>query len=317
MLPFRIFTPNVAPDKIGDATVMTMLSQWQSHVREMIRKRRQNPFAMHAMPLPTQLLQLGTDGKNLSPKDLIEYQTNNMLDGAGYPAELFRGSMQVQQIPTSIRIFENTFHYLFGGFNRFTKWLVRRHLDYRNAEQIGCDLMRPSLADDLEKRNIYMQLVAGGEIPRQVGYDTIGISNAVEAGKARALEDVEIAKAQDKVKKDYEREQMMGSADQLTQGQQAGGAAAGGAPQDGSGMTPLDSMDRANQMAQDMLKIPSDGDRSKALRQLEATDIQLYSLVKDRMEKLRSQAASQGKQQLGQQLQQQASGQQPGGPNQQ
>lgn len=323
MLPFRIFSPQVSPEKIGDGTQMTLMSVWQRNIKDLIVRRREDPFAIHAMPLPVNLQELGVNGKELSPKDLVEYQTNDMLTGAGYPAELFRGSLTIQQIPTALRLFENQFHFLYRGNDRFVKWVTRRILDYTNANQQGVRLLRPSTADDLERRNIYMQLVAGGEVPRRVGYDLIGINDPVDAAAQRAREDIDIAKVQQQLQGEFQREQTQGSlADQVAQEAAgapqdggggasdpgAGGGAAGGTPT-GVGLTPLDMDNQAQQLAQDMLKIPSDGDRAKQLRQLEGGNPQLYAVVMDKMKKMRSQAASQGKAQLGQQLQQPQGGQ--------
>jgi hypothetical protein len=158
----------------------------------------------------------------------MEFQVNDLLDSMGYPAELFRGSLQVQQVPTALRLFENSFHFLHRGFDRLLKWTTERVLDYMGREQIGVSLQLPRMADDLEKRSIYMQLAAGAEIPRQVAYRPLGIDDPVEAARQRAQEDAEIQKEVSKIQQQAQKEMQEGSMEGVIAAQQAGGG--GGAP---------------------------------------------------------------------------------------
>lgn len=150
MLPFRIFSPQVSGN-VQDATIQTLFGPYRSEMSRMIKERRKDPFSMYALPFPVTYQEIGSQGKSLTPKDLMEFQVNDLLDSMGYPAELFRGSLQVQQIPTALRLFENSFHFLHRGFDRLLKWTVERVLDYMGREQMGVDLQLPRMADDLEK----------------------------------------------------------------------------------------------------------------------------------------------------------------------
>ena len=80
---------------------------------------------------------------------------------------------------------------------------------------------------------------------------------------------------------------------------------AGGVPaQNGPGMTPMDVANDADQLAQYWMTIPSDGERSKAMQAVRAQDENLYALAKTKMEDIRRQGASQGRQQVNAQMQQ-------------
>ena len=289
----------------GDMTQSLLMTDFTANISEMIARRRKDPFAMHSLPWPVNYQEFSGEGKQLTPKDLIQFQTNDMLDGMGYPAELFRGTLAMQTIPTTLRLFENTFHFLYRGFNNYAKWVIRRVRSYANQAPLQASLQLPSIADDLEERQVYLQLAASGEVSRGKAYRVWGIDDPVREAKERMQEDIAIQKEQMKLQQQWQKEQQSGSLDAIM-GQQQGsggssaGGAAGSAPQ-GTEMTPLDMDNKASQTAQEWLGIQDNGTRSKAMNQVKGSNPQLYSLAKQKMEDMRSQGASQGRKSVGQQ----------------
>jgi len=304
MLPFRMFHP-VASSQASDPMNYMLLNRWGSEIKEVIKRRRLDPFAMHALPFPVSYQEFGAQGKNLAPKDLVEYHNNVLLDSMGYPAELFRGSLQVQQIPTAVRLFENSFHFIHQGFDRIVKWVSGRICDYIGQQRLETSLQLPRLADDLERQRVYMQLAAGAEIPRSVAYGPFGIKDPVEAAKQRAQEDIEIQKEQMKLQNDFQRQQQMGSMDNILAQQAQAGGVAGSSPAGiegmggGNEMNPLDIQNKAAEMAQQWLQLPV-GERQKQMSAVRTSNPNLHAMAKQKMEEMRSQAESQGRQALSQ-----------------
>jgi len=295
MLPFRILTPNPSTE-ISDATLNTFIGSFVPFAAEMIARRRKDPFAIHSTPFPLTMQEFGANGKSLAPKELVQYQTNDMLDGYGYPAELFRASLSVEQIPTAIRIFQNSFHFMYHGFDLFLRWVSRSILDYLGREQLDVRLKPQSMANDLEEKQLYLQLAAGGEISRQTAYRPFNIDDPVEETRRRLMEDMEIEKAKLKAQQDFEREQTVGSMDGvISQSQQAAGVQSPGAPPGGVVTTPLDSMQEITDLATQILEMPR-GEAQKMLNQIRATDQNKHALVKQKMEEIRSQGESAGRQ---------------------
>lgn len=307
MLPFRVITPNPGAG-ISDSALKVMLGPWKSVMRKMIETRRKDEYAFHTAPFPLNYQEFAASGKQLSPKDHIDWHTDAMLNAMGYPAELFKGTMAIQQIPTAMRILEMNFQFLQHGMNMYCKWIARKFSDFMQRPYIEPELQNPRVADDLEQRGMYLQLISGGEIPRRVGYEKWGIKDPVEAAKERMREDMAIQRGQAELQEQAQREQQMGSMSaivaqrmqQVTQpgsGSVAGGAP-GGAPGGGSmvgNITPLDIMSQADAEAQRLLQMP-EGQRFAELRKLEASNEPLHAAVKQRMEKIRSQGASAGRQ---------------------
>ena len=289
MLPFRIFTPSM-DSGIGDSTYYMLLGEWERKVKNLIADRRRTPFAMHAMPFPIQYQEHGGQGKLLSPKDNLEFQINSMLDGMGYPSELFHGTLQVPQIPTTLRLFENAFQHLYRGFHNFLKWSTKRVQRYGSLEEIAVMLEPPRMADDLEKRPLFLQLAAGGEFPRSFALRDFNIDDVPEMYRQRKQEDAEMQRIDFEMEQRLQREQQLGSlSEQVLAEQGAAGAAPGNA-----GLTPLDTMREIEAEAQAIVQMPQ-GAAQQRWDQLRQGDPNFYAMVKQKAEEYRRGAESQGR----------------------
>ncbi len=306
-LPFRVITPDF---KAGtDETAIRMaMGAWGHQIRHMVQARRQNEQVIHTLPFPVAYQEFGATGKNLSTTDHLTFQQNTLFNALGYPAEIFNGSMQIQGLPTALRMLEANFHFLYHGFDQFSKWVTRRVQEFRQQDYIEPVLQRPQMADDIEQRQVWLQMAAGGEIPRRIAYGPFNINNPVEAAKERMREDQDIARAQQEMQEEDAQRQAVGSGTALVmsamQGQAPGGAqmggGGGGAPQQGN-ITPLRIMQDAKDKATELLNMDV-GARRKALSQIEAGDPHFYAVVKQEMENGRSEAASAGRAQAGQMM---------------
>ncbi len=305
ILPFRVFTPD--PGKHGDGMAFdTHMGTYKAEIAEVIARRRLNPYAIHAMPFPVTLQECGGNGKNLVQADAIEFHTNNMLDSAGIPIELYRGTMQVQNMPTALRLFEGSWQFFYHGFNRIMRWTSNAIQDLRRAARLEARLARSKIADDLEERGIYLQLAASGEISRARAYGPLNIDDPLEEKKKRFREDLELERERLKMDKQFQQEQTAGTLGSAPQGPGAeAGSGYGNPPAGGGGATPLDVMSQAQAKAQELLAIEDDGMRSKMLAQLRGSDPTMHAAVKQQMEEMRDGAASQGRQQVAQMAQQQ------------
>ncbi|MEG1884690.1 MAG: hypothetical protein RR182_00275 [Alistipes sp.] len=308
ILPLRLLSPSSGQEPNTSSAQMNN-APFVAAMREAVSKHRSTPTAIQIAPFPVTYQEAGGSGKVLSPYESIQFHTNDMLDGAGYPAELFRGSLQVQQVPTAIRLFESSFMYLPRHMNNALKWFVRKILDYQDREQMGIKLKMPSTADDTESKNVLLSLAAGRQVSLETALSPYGISDPVAEAKKRNLEDIAIQKSQQKIQADFERTIQAGSTDQIIAAQQQGQAGPGGGalmPSVGGGnVTPLDLQQQGQAKAEELLQIESNGDRAKALAQIRASNETLWMVTKQCMEEIRRQGASQGRTTVGQQLQQQ------------
>lgn len=321
MLPFRLISPNASPSSGGaDVATATNLGRWTAAMGQLIAAKRKDPTALHTVPFPVTYQELGANGKALAPVDLIRAMNDEVLDGFGYPSELWHMTTQFQAVPTAIRLFEMTFLHLMRAFNQATKFIAKNIQDYLEQEPLGVRLSRPRVADDLERKHIYLQLASGNELSRATAWKAFNIDDPIEEKRRRLQEDIEIQKIEQKENQAFEREMTMGSANQVVeammQAQQApppaegggGGAPPAGAPpaaggpnlfMNGQNVTPIELEGQAQEQAQQLLQMPT-GERRKLMNQIRASNPVLYAVVQRKMEDMRQQGASQGRAQVSQ-----------------
>jgi hypothetical protein len=298
---------------------MTLLmSQWRSEMQKMIATHRADRTAIHALPFKADYSEHGGNGKQMVMHELVQAHIQQLFDGIGMPIEMFRGSMQVDQAPNAIRMFERSYEWLFQTLNGLLKFIagtVQRALD---TDEIEVRLKRPVMSYDAEWMNIKMQLAANREVPRSDVYPEMGISDPEGAAVRAAMEDQEIQRRTNELAVKFEKEKTQGSmadiaimaAEQGAQAASAGGGAAPGGVGGGldyainQGADPLQIQQRAQEIATEWLRLHAQQPNShrKEMQRCEATNPTLYASAKDAMEKMRAQGASQGRAAVAQQV---------------
>lgn len=310
ILPIRILSPSqTISGGGGDVMGSANMALWKNSIGNVIAKKRKEPDSIFSLPFPVSYQEVGGNGKALAPVELLEFYNKNALNNMGIAMELMNGSLSVQQVPTALRMFESYYVWIPNMLNKFAKWIAGNVQEYLKQEVFEVELLRPSMADDLEQKHVYLQMVAAGDISRETGYKAFNINDPVGEKERRLKEDAAIEKMTQRQGQELEREMTLGSGDQIVeaiaQSQQPPPQAGGGAPPGGGGgtpmpqqgggnVTPLDLQEQAQQEAQQLLQMP-EGDRRKRMQQIEATNPTLYALVKEFMEKTRAQAASEGR----------------------
>jgi hypothetical protein len=322
LLPMRVFTPDIQPG-VGDALMTMVMGRWRGEMEKMIAQHRKDPSSIHALGIPANYQEYGGNGKGMVMFDVVEAYTDALFDGLGFPRELYRGSLNPEQLPNSIRMFERHYEWLYqalDGMLRFVARTVQRAFD---ADEVGLRLKRPAMAYNAEWMQLRMQMAANREIPRGDVYPEIGIRDPVAASVAAIEEDQNIQREAEEMAANYEKERAQGSmadiaialAEQHGQQQPEGEApagGAGGAPPAGGGLdysidtdsNPSVIQQRAEEIAVNWLRMHAEMPNShrKEMQRAEAINPTLYAAASKAMENMRSQAASQGRAQVGQML---------------
>jgi len=320
LLPFRVFTPS-AGGAINDGIMNTMLAKWKQEMKNMIATRRKDPTAIHAIPLSAELQEYGGQGKAMVLHDVVDAYTESLFDGLGFPRELFRGSINVQQLPNSIRMFERHYEWLYAQLNGLLKFIARTVQRAFDSEEIEVRLARPAMAYNAEWMQLRMQLAANREIPRKDVYPDIGVGDPEEAAMQAIQEDQAIQRQAEEAAAAFEKERSQGSmadmamaaAEQGMQQAQQGGGGGGGAPAGGGGgldysvdsnADPSMVQQRAQEIAMQWLQMHEQQPNShrKEMQNAEAINPTLYAAAKEAMDTMRGQAASAGRQQVGQMI---------------
>jgi len=325
IIPFRVITPKAGGTTEGDPLLHLNLSKFQGNVRNMLQIHRKDPTTFHFLPFPIELESLGADGQSLAPTDLLDKATDEFLNAQGVPAELYRGTLQWQAMPVALRLFERTWVHLVYGYNGFLNWILQKVAEARSWEQITARLQPVTMADDLEKKQIQLQLASGQQISRQTALAPFGINFREEVRKMIQEEDFsqeEMAKAQERAQ---QKTQLQGTMQAGAMGQQIDPQTGqpvqvdpntgqpmppGGVPPGQPGMpppqpmpsatmgnqqnmTPQDLQQQAESMAYQLLAMPHELRRSELSKIKKANDT-LHALVIGKINEIRQNAQTQG-----------------------
>ncbi len=318
LTPIRWFSPPAkSTSDPGGPAKMLNLGAWRHSVAQMLAQYRKDPTSIHALAMGADYAQASGDGKNMVLHDIIEVHIDALFDGLGFPRDLFRGAMQVDQLPNAIRMFERSYEWLYQQLNGMLKFIagtVQRALD---TDELEIRLKRPVIAYNAEWMQLKMQLAANREIPRADVYPDIGIIDPENAAERAINEDQELQRKSLELQTKFEKEKTQGSmadvammaAEQAAQGQGGGagapgaGGAAGGGPGgqldyavDPNG-DPSSVEARAQEVAASWLQMHQQQPNShrKEMQKCEAINPTLWSSAKAAMEKMRSEAGSAGR----------------------
>lgn len=335
VVPFRLLTPvpRGGSGGAGGAVIDPMLSMdmgaFMPQVRAMLNRRRRDPASWHTLPFPVQYQALGGDATQLAPRDLLDQGTEDLLNAIGTPVEMYKGTMSLQSMPGGLRLFESQHRPMVHLANMFLTWLLDEVCNILQWEKVRARLKRVTLADDINRQMMIMQLMMGRVVSQSTGLQMLGLEFKDEQ-RSLAEEQRFTAEQQAEIQEEMQQssfgEQMAKGQSQSSLAQAAGGgqaAPAGGGGGGGGGdaaaapptspvdqmmasrgsnpsITPDDMLENAEGLANDLLGLPA-GQRRSELQALKGKDEALWHLVKGKMSTIRSQARSSGQQQVLQQ----------------
>lgn len=333
----RVISPDTgssAANGAGDPLLALGGSMFRSSVLAMTSTHRKDPASWQVSPFPLKYQLFGGEGQQLSPKELLKLKLDEWLDASGIPAELYHGSLTVQAAPMALRIFENAWPEITALYNNILEWVASYLMEVMELPKFRVELLKPRLADDLERRQIILQLMGGNQISPQTALQTLGILDPRHEIR-QGFEWQEIAAQEEKEHND--RLKQLEDSDMVKQqmAQRSAMALSGGAPMDamaggmppggapgpsmggpsggaggagGIAGAPTDNPEamvvQAQQIAQQIMAMDPPT-RRRSLVDLKKQNSSLHSVVKGMLSDMERDAGQQGVQQARQQAQQQ------------
>lgn len=304
IIPLRVITP--APIGKTDPLQTVNQARFRASVDHMLRQRRKDPAAWNVMPYPISYEAHGAEAKNMSPVELKTLGTDEFLNAIGIPAEMYRATLTMQAAPMALRLFSQSWGHWVSNINGWLDWSCDIISSAFSWDKCSARMKPSTLADDIELRQIQMQMAAARQISYTTAVGPLGIDMKKEVDRIME-EDKLRMQAQDKFQRDIENRQAQGllspgkgAATAMSMGQPAG---AGGAPAGGGGMGALqtegmgpgDMRQQAMEIANQLVRMPSNIQRRQILSQIRASSETMHALVKSKMQEIRSQAGSQGR----------------------
>lgn len=295
-VPFRLVTP--ARGRLEDPLLRVGTGEFKNKFSQIVREHRQDPASWHVLPFPVDYQALSGEAKDLTTPELLNQGMDELLNSIGIPAELYKGTLQFQAAPTALRLFQQTWPQLIGAFNDFIEFSTTVICNYMNWPRPEKVKLKPvTMADDIEMRQVWLQLASANMISKQTAFSPWNIDAKEETERA-LKEQVESSKLMQEVQEDMMQKQML--SDQVSGNMPPGAMPAGagpmgaGAAMPSAAMTPQDLQGQAQEIAQQLVTMPYSARRSE-MQNIKNTNQTLHALVKANMEQIRGDAELQGK----------------------
>lgn len=293
ILPLRLFSMPRGQNGPADAMQMLDSLTFKSQMETLVKNKRMHPTAIQIAPFQVEYQEYGGTGKQYVPKDIIEYQENNLLSGSGFYTDFFGGTANIQIVPTALRMMENTYWFLYNNYNRYLKWVTKKVQLFLSEKPVDVQLQMPKYADNLETNNIKMNLGVQGLVPYKTMFESLGINDPVNAILERRKEDMQIETETMKLKDEQDRK--LQAQQILLAESESQGDTTSTFPGSYGGTSILDKKQQAAEMAQQLLSTPV-GPRRQQLEALKARDPVMYDFVMGNMRDARNEMRSQGTQ---------------------
>lgn len=328
MLPIRMVTP-ASVGVGGDFMKSVNIGDFGRQVMRSVERARRDPTGWQWMPVPVNYQLLGGEGKQFVVPQLLEQAQADFLNGMGVPVELYRKTLSAQAAPFAARLFEAGESHFLHGLQTSLSWIVDRVSAILNWLPCETSLVRPTHADDIERRMLMLQMMMQGVAAEQDVLTLFGLDWKDTYKKRQSEQEFKMReekKYQDRMQKAQENEQIMAAppgafipapgqpVGQMPGGPNIGAPAGGGMPMPASmpanGVAgpmsagpgkDLDSFyaDAQARVQQIMAEAPlGSPQRRQILDQIKSQDPNLHAVVKSMLDQATQQAEAQGRDQL-------------------
>lgn len=306
VIPLKIVSPATGggPDRAVDP----IYGAFAAEMGNIVKAHRSNPYAIHASPFPVTGENLFGNGRELVPVESLDRANMNLMRALRIPAELFEGSMKNDLDPRVLRLFNSAYAHVYQNLNSLLRFIVDMIYLYRKEDKPDVRLKHPSMADDLETRQIVMQLNAAGRVSSETTFRMLGLKDPVVEAAKYMEEQLGVDQEKSRLQKKVDSEAQLALLQQQAAaggqaapggaeaGQQTGAAPDGAPPVPTSGGTDPASIQALAQTTAERWADMPEGDRTKEMQQLSTTNFNLYSVAQKLLEKIRSRGASIGRQ---------------------
>lgn len=324
IVPVRVTYPEDQGD--GGVAANVHMGMYKDRVLNMFQEHRRDPASWHFLPFKVGYATLGGEGAQMATHELLNAANTELLDCFGVPLEMHRGTLKAEAAPMALRMFQQLWYHIPSQYNRWVQWAADRGSEFNNWELAEVSLQPVTQADDLEKKQILLQLASANKMSLSTALAPYDINVRDEMEKMYAEQRVQGELEKEFQKKMQEQEEVEMKMQELEEAQNAppmppGGGGmpppgggmpqpgAAGAPVGGGAMnigqqmtpqSPQEMLQQAEQMAQQLLQLDEVA-RKQQLKALKDSDEAMWALVKAKMQTLRQAASMEGQQMVLQQ----------------
>lgn len=288
IVPMRVMHPQAVSGN-ADPILSLSMGKFMSEVEDNIKKWRKDPNHIMMSPVAVGVSQVGGEGRALMVNQEIQMAEDNIIAAMGLPKEFVYGGLSYTGSSVTLRMLENQLESSVFQLTQLLTWVTDKMGRFLNWEKCKVKLGDFRMIDDVQQKQMIMQMFQMGMVSKTTMAETHGISISEEREKIKQ-ENLMDARFQ----KDLELEMMDLQKDISFQARQM-------ASQQGGGGLQYDQqavIGQAEQLAMQLMQADP-GTRKSQLSSLQAEDYVMYSVVIQRLEQLQLDQKNQALQQAG------------------
>jgi hypothetical protein len=283
--PLRVMFPQGASGN-GDPVTTISLDEWRRQMEKNLRMFKTDPLRVMFSPTALGLQNIGGDGRAMLTIAELKEAEQAIVLSLGVPMEFITGGLGQTRGEITLRMIENQLQTHIEDLNDVVRWVEKKIARVLSWESIEVKLADFKMIDDTDRKNFFLQLFAQGKISQTRIFEMFEIDGEKERKQIRedAIND---AKAQTETQRELGKLQNSLSAQATSQA----------AMQQGRQSYDQQAMiAQADQVVQDLMQYDP-GTRRSRMDGLQAEDIVMYALVKERMEQQNQDATQAAKSQ--------------------
>lgn len=272
--PFRVVHPQAASGS-GDPILQLNLQEWRQELDKNYKLFRKDPLRMQFSPIPIGVQNIGGDGRGMLTLGELQEAEKNIVISMGVPMEFLSGGLGQTRGEVTLRMIENQLQTHIEDLNGLTQWIENKCAKFLGWASIPMRLAEFKLIDDVENKQIYMQLWQSGKISDTKIGEILGID--WEHERKQRLEDA-LAEQKAQIELEAAQKKLMNSLSQ--QAMNRAQMSQGGTQYDQQAI-----IAQADQIAQEMAGLDA-GSRRSRMDSLKNEDLIMASVVRERLEQM-------------------------------
>lgn len=290
IIPMRVMSPQATSSAADPITTMS-ISGFMEDLKQNIEDWRRDPNHIMLSPISVGVQQVGGEGRALMVDSEIQRAEDNIIASLGFPKEFVYGGLSFTGSSVTLRMLENQLESSTFQINKYLKWVTKEIGSYMGWGEVDIDLGNFKMVDDIQQKQLIMQLFQQQLISKTTLAETHGIDLLEEQDKIKN-EVISDAKNQAAI------QQEMAKLEKTLSEQAKQMAAMGEQGPPGLNYDQQAVIGQAEELAMQFLQMDPNQRRSQ-LSALQSEDYVMYSVVIQRMEQLKLDQQNQMKQQGG------------------
>jgi len=277
VVPLRIISPKQSTANADPLTTIA-LSKWSEEMKTSVKKWRRDPLHIMWSPIPAEVTHLGGQARALMTLGEVQAAEDNIIAAMGLPKEFIYGGFSAMGSGIQLRVLENQLVHQTGDLNDLLQWITDRAAKQLGRGTVVVELAPFRFIDDVQQKALLLQLnMADPTTGPWLSQRTLGEAFDVDPNDEREWRKQEaIDAARTSAELQVEMQKMQNNL----------GARARSQAQMGQQPVAYDQqavIAQADQVVQQMMGL-DEGSRRSQMHALQAEDLVMYAVVKERLE---------------------------------